>query len=130
MTEETHNQQVPWENTNLVGLFYVNQEAAAPIATAIGATAIAPSGRRPGASPSAPPRASNDIELEGTAASSLTFEGDQQAAAPTATANLGAAAITPSGGRPGALPSAPPSASNDIELEFWRSTRLKSTRPT
>src|SRR5215813_10944824 len=127
VSEETHKQQVPWENTNLVGLFYVNPEAAAPIATAIGAAAIAPSGGRRGASPSAPrsapPRASNEIEIEGTAASSLTFEVDQEAAAPTATANLGATAIAPSGGHPGASPSAPPSASNDIELEFWRSVR-------
>src|SRR5215475_4256992 len=34
VSEETHKQQLPWENTNLTGFFYINQEAAAPAATA------------------------------------------------------------------------------------------------
>jgi len=70
VSEETHKQQLPWENTNLTGFFYINQEAAAPAATAsLGAPAAsAPSAGRPGASPSASPGgspgASNEIELE------------------------------------------------------------------
>ena len=59
VSEETNKRQLPWENTNLTGFFYFNQEAAAPAAAAsIGApsVAVAPSG--------APANASNDIELE------------------------------------------------------------------
>ena len=52
VSDETSKRQLPWENTNLTGFFYMNQ-AAAPAATA-GA----------GASPAAPTAASNDIELE------------------------------------------------------------------
>ncbi len=59
VSEETNKQQLPWENTNLTGFFYVNQEAAAPVATAsIGTPGAAV------AAPGARPNASNDIELE------------------------------------------------------------------
>jgi uncharacterized caspase-like protein len=58
VSEETSKRQLPWENTNLTGFFYMNQ-AAAPAATAsIGAPGAAV------ASPGAPTNASNDIELE------------------------------------------------------------------
>jgi uncharacterized caspase-like protein len=63
VSEETHKQQLPWENTNLTGFFYFNPASAAPAATAsLGAagTAIAPADARAGASSSA----SNEIELE------------------------------------------------------------------
>jgi uncharacterized caspase-like protein len=67
VSEETHKQQLPWENTNLTGFFYFNPATAAPAATAsLGAagTAIAPTGGRPSALPGAPSSASNEIELE------------------------------------------------------------------
>src|SRR3984893_17260696 len=34
VSDETSKQQLPWENTNLTGFFYMNQAAAAPAATA------------------------------------------------------------------------------------------------
>jgi len=80
VSEETNKQQLPWENTNLTGFFYMNQEAAAPATAASLGTAgiaIAPSG--------APPSATNP-GVPGVSASS-------------------------------------PTASNEIELEFWRSVR-------
>ena len=55
VSDETSKQQLPWENTNLTGFFYMNQAAAAPAATAGGGT--------PGAAV-AQTNASNDIELE------------------------------------------------------------------
>lgn len=59
VSEETSKRQLPWENTNLTGFFYMNQAAAAPAATAgIGAPGAAV------ASPAAQTNASNDIELE------------------------------------------------------------------
>src|SRR5262249_17448571 len=67
VSEETHKQQLPWENTNLTGFFYINQEAAAPAtAASLGAPATAgtPSGGLPGASPNGSAGASNEIELE------------------------------------------------------------------
>ena len=51
VSDETGKRQLPWENTNLTGFFYMNQ-AAAPAATTAAAPAAAPTG------------ASNDIELE------------------------------------------------------------------
>jgi uncharacterized caspase-like protein len=78
VSEETHKQQLPWENTNLTGFFYLNPQAVAPAATASLGTAIAPSGGRPSGSPS---------------------------------------------GSTAASPAPSPSASNEIELEFWRSVR-------
>ncbi|HKD28621.1 MAG TPA: caspase family protein [Xanthobacteraceae bacterium] len=59
VSEETHKQQLPWENTNLTGFFYLNP-AAAPAATA-SAAGTAPAGQRPGALPPSP---SSEIELE------------------------------------------------------------------
>jgi hypothetical protein len=57
VNEETGKRQLPWENTNLTGFFYVNPAAAAPGATA--------GGGAPGtAAPVAQTNASNDIELE------------------------------------------------------------------
>jgi uncharacterized caspase-like protein len=67
VSEETNKQQLPWENTNLTGFFYLNPAAAAPAATAsLGAppTAVAPTGARPNGSTNASPGASNEIELE------------------------------------------------------------------
>ncbi len=59
VSEETGKRQLPWENTNLTGFFYFNQEAPAPVATAsTGAPGTAV------ASPAAQTNASNDIELE------------------------------------------------------------------
>jgi uncharacterized caspase-like protein len=58
VSEETRKQQLPWENTNLTGFVYINQAAAAPVATA-GAPA-----NTAGAPTAASPAASNDIELE------------------------------------------------------------------
>jgi hypothetical protein len=55
VSDETSKQQLPWENTNLTGFFYMNQAAAAPAATAGIGT--------PGAAV-AQTNASNDIELE------------------------------------------------------------------
>ena len=58
VSEETSKRQLPWENTNLTGFFYINQGAAAPVATAsIGApgTAVEP--------PATQTNASNDVEL-------------------------------------------------------------------
>ena len=67
VSEETNKQQLPWENTNLTGFFYINQNAAAPVATAVldaPGTAVAPASARPGASPGDLSNASNEIELE------------------------------------------------------------------
>jgi len=58
VSEETGKRQLPWENTNLTGFFYMNQAAAAPGAAAAGAPGTAV------ASPATPTNASNDIELE------------------------------------------------------------------
>jgi uncharacterized caspase-like protein len=65
VSEETNKQQLPWENTNLTGFFYLNP-AAAPAATASLApgTATAPAGGRPSALANAVPNASNEVELE------------------------------------------------------------------
>ncbi len=59
VSEETNKRQLPWENTNLTGFFYFNQEAAPPVAAAgTGAPGTAV------ASPATQTNASNDIELE------------------------------------------------------------------
>jgi len=59
VSEETNKRQLPWENTNLTGFFYFNQEAAPPVATTgTGAPGTAV------ASPATQTNASNDIELE------------------------------------------------------------------
>src|SRR5262249_54262718 len=76
VSEETNKQQLPWENTNLTGFFYMNQDAPAGAANlGTPGVATAPSG--------APPNATN-TNVPGLSASS-------------------------------------PTASNEIELEFWRS---------
>jgi peptidoglycan hydrolase-like protein with peptidoglycan-binding domain len=54
VSKETNRAQLPWENTNLTGFFYVNQQGAATTAS-IGA---------PGAPSEARSNASNEIELE------------------------------------------------------------------
>jgi len=60
VSEETRKQQLPWENTNLTGFVYLNQAAAASVATAgvpgPANAAAAPMGAGSGAS--------NDIEVE------------------------------------------------------------------
>jgi hypothetical protein len=56
VSEETSKRQLPWENTNLTGFFYMNQEAAAGVGTAsIGA---------PAGSTATQTNASNEVELE------------------------------------------------------------------
>jgi uncharacterized caspase-like protein len=56
VSKETNRAQLPWENTNLTGFFYVNQQgAAAATMASIGA---------PGAPSEARSNASNEIELE------------------------------------------------------------------
>src|SRR5262245_24731255 len=59
VSEETNKRQLPWENTNLTGFFYVNQVGAAPPTMAVVAaprTSAGPSESRS--------NASNEIELE------------------------------------------------------------------
>src|SRR5215472_2796428 len=70
VSEETNKQQLPWENTNLTGFVYINQQAPAAMTTASlgtpGTAAGSPDARPngPGATPGASPNASNEIELE------------------------------------------------------------------
>jgi uncharacterized caspase-like protein len=55
VSEETSKRQLPWENTNLTGFFYMNQEGAAAVGTAsIGAPGTA----------ATQTNASNEVELE------------------------------------------------------------------
>jgi len=59
VSEETNKRQLPWENTNLTGFFYVNQVGAAPPTMAV----VAAPGAAAGPSESRS-NASNEIELE------------------------------------------------------------------
>src|SRR5215470_13435955 len=72
VSEATNKQQLPWENTNLTGFFYMNQEIAAPApATGPWGVSLAPSAANPSSpnlsasNPITPNvSASNEIELE------------------------------------------------------------------